>query len=75
MLTETKFDLNKYPHYHHIDYDKTNDDPDNHCFVSNSNHTKITNIRNNLIKSEKYKKILQENTLDLKNEQTPRHWN
>ena len=74
MLTGTKLDLNKRPAYHHIDYCKSNDDPDNHCFVSNSNHARITNCRNNLIKSEKYKRILQENTQDLQNGLIPRHW-
>ena len=74
MLTGTKLDSNKYPHYHHIDYVKSNDDPDNHCFVSNSNHMRITGCQKNLIKSEKYKQILQENTQDLQSGLIPRRW-
>jgi len=74
MLTGTMLDLNKQPAYHHIDYCKSNDDPDNHCFLSINNHTRITGYQQNPIKSEKYKRILQENTLALKNGQIPKNW-
>ena len=74
MLTGTKLDPNKNSNYHHIDYDKSNDDPNNHCFLSTSNHARITNMQRYPIKSERYKKILQENTLDLKEGKIPRHW-
>ena len=74
MLTGTILDLDKNPNYHHIDYDKSNDVPDNHCFLSCGNHTRITTRQSNPIKSERYKKILQENTLALKNGQIPKYW-
>ena len=75
MLTGMKLDPDKKPAYHHIDYIKSNDDPDNHCFLSSNNHSRITGNQRNPIKSERYKKILQENTLALKNGQIPKHWN
>lgn len=74
MLTGTMLDPNKKPAYHHIDYCKSNDDPDNHCFVSMSNHSRISRYQQNPIKSERYKKILQENTLALKNGEIPKNW-
>ena len=74
MLTGTILDPNKRSSYHHIDYIKSNDDPDNHCFLSINNHARITNYQQNPIKSEKYKKILQENTQALKNGQIPKNW-
>ena len=74
LLTGIKLDINKKPQYHHIDYDKSNDDPENHCFLSNGNHTRITTRQTNLIKSERYKKVLRENTLALKNGQIPKNW-
>lgn len=74
MLTGTMLDPNKRPAYHHINYNKSNDDPDNHCFISSNNHSRITNYQSNPIKSERYKKILQENTLSLKNGQIPKYW-
>ena len=74
MLTGTKLDPNKRPAYHHIDYSKSNDNPDNHCFLSINNHTRITTRRSNPIKLERYKKILQENTLALKNGEIPKYW-
>ena len=74
MLTGTKLDPNKKPAYHHIDYDKSNDRPDNHCFLSANNHMRITGYQRNPIKSERYKKVLQENTLVLKNGQIPKNW-
>ena len=72
MLTGTKLDPNKRPAYHHINYDKSNDVPDNHCFLSINNHMRITRYKSNPIKSERYKKILQENTLALKNGEIPK---
>ncbi|KKL21327.1 hypothetical protein LCGC14_2446580, partial [marine sediment metagenome] len=74
MLTGTILDPDKKPNYHHIDYNKSNDDPDNHCFISINNHARISRYQPNPIKSERYKKILQENTLPLKNGQTPKYW-
>jgi len=74
MLTGTILNPNKKPAYHHIDYDKSNDDPNNHCFMSSNNHMRITGNQRNHIKSERYKKILQENTLALKNGQIPKYW-
>ena len=74
MLTGTKLSPNKRPAYHHIDYCKSNDDPDNHCFLSINNHARITGYQRNPIKSERYKKVLQENTLALKNGQIPKNW-
>jgi len=74
MLTGTMLDPNKKPAYHHIDYCKSNDDPDNHCFISRNNHSRITGYQRNPIKSERYKKILQENTQALKNGQIPKYW-
>ena len=74
LLTGTKLDPNKKNDYHHIDYDKSNDDPDNCCFLSNSNHRRITAYQQNPIKSERYKKKLQENTLALKNGEIPKNW-
>ena len=74
MLTGTMLDPNKKPAYHHIDYDKSNDYPDNHCFLSINNHMRITGNQRKPIKSERYKKILQENTLALKNGQIPKNW-
>ena len=75
ILTGNKLDKNKWPAYHYIDYDKSNDDPDNHCFLSSNNHSKITGCQRNLIKSKKYKQILRENAQDLKDGLIPRHWN
>ena len=74
MLTGIKLDPNKKPAYHHIDYDKFNDDPNNLCFVSHGNHSRITSKQSDPIKSERYKRILQENTLALKNDQIPKNW-
>ncbi|KKN01758.1 hypothetical protein LCGC14_1124550 [marine sediment metagenome] len=74
MLTGTKLDPKKKTAYHHIDYNKSNDDSDNHCFLSINNHARITGYQSNPIKSERYKKILQENTLALKNGQIPKNW-
>ena len=74
MLTGRKLDPNKRNDYHHIDYNKSNDDPDNHCFLSHNNHARITRFRSDPIKSENYKRRLQENTLDLKEGKIPRHW-
>ena len=74
MLTGTVLDPNKKPAYHHIDYCKSNDDPDNICFVSMNNHARITSYQRNPIKSERYKKILQENILALKNGAIPKNW-
>lgn len=74
MLTGTKLDPNKQPAYHHIDYCKSNDDPDNHCFLSINNHARITSYQSNPIKSERYKKILQQNIWALKNGQIPKNW-
>ena len=74
MLTGTILDPNKRSAYHHIDYNKSNDDPDNHCILSSSNHSRITAKRSNPIKSERYKKILQENILALKKGVIPKYW-
>lgn len=74
MLTGTKLKIDKRLQYHHIDYDKSNDDPDNHCFLSINNHARISGYQKIPIKSEKYKKILQENTLALKNGEIPKYW-
>jgi len=74
MLTGTKLNINKRIDYHHINYDKSNDDPNNHCFLSSNNHMRITGYQSNPIKSERYKKILQENTLALKNGEIPKNW-
>ncbi len=74
MLTGTKLNPDKINNYHHIDYSKSNDDPDNHCFVSINNHMRITGYQQNPIKSERYKKILQENTQALKCGQIPKYW-
>lgn len=74
MLTGTKLDPNKRLAYHHIDYNKSNDDPDNHCFLSINNHARITGYQSNPIKSERYKRKLQENALTLKNGQIPKYW-
>ena len=74
MLTGTKLDSKKKNDYHHIDYDKSNDDPNNHCFISINNHARITGYQKNPIKSERYRKILQENTLALKKGQIPKYW-
>ena len=74
MLTGTKLNPEKKPAYHHIDYCKSNDNPDNHCFLSINNHARITNYQQNPVKSERYKKILQENTLVLKNGEIPKNW-
>lgn len=75
MLTGKKLDPNKRNDYHHIDYNKSNDDPNNHCFLRHNNHMRITRFRNDPIKSERYKKVLQENTLALKSGQIPKNWN
>ena len=75
MLTGTKLNPNKRPAYHHIDYTKSNDEPENHCFLSRNNHSRITGSQRNPIKSERYKNILQENSLALKNGQIPKNWN
>ena len=74
MLTGTKLNPNKRSAYHHIDYCKSNDDPNNHCFLSINNHGRITCYQSNPMKSERYKKILQANTLALKNGQIPKKW-
>ena len=74
MLTGTKLNPDKRPAYHHIDSNKANDEPENHCFLSINNHCRITMYQKNPIKSERYKKILQENTLALKNGQIPKNW-
>lgn len=74
MLTGTILNPDKKNDYHHIDYCKSNDDPDNHCFVSSNNHMRITANQSKPIKSERYQKILQENTLALKNGQIPKYW-
>lgn len=74
MLTGRKLDPNKRNDYHHIDYNKSNDDPDNHCFLSHNNYMRITRFRSDPIKSENYKKKLQDNIFDLKEGKIPRHW-
>ena len=74
MLTGTELNPNKKNDYHHIDYCKSNDDPNNHCYLSKNNHARITNYQRNPIKSERYKKKLQENTLALKNGEIPKNW-
>jgi len=74
MLTGRKFKRQDIIDYHHIDSVKSNDNPDNHCFLSKSNHARITNARRIPMKAEKYRKILQENTLALKNGKIPKNW-
>lgn len=74
MLTGTKLNPNKHSAYHHIDYNKNNDEVDNLCFLSVNNHARITGYQRNPIKSERYKKVLRENTLALKNGQIPKNW-
>ena len=74
MLTGTKLNPDKQSAYHHIDYHKSNDESDNHCFLSINNHMRITGYQKNPIKLERYKKILQENTLALKNGEIPKYW-
>ena len=66
------FNKKNLPQYHHIYYTKSDDNPDNHCWISNKNHGKITSA--NPWKKNKIKKQLQENTQDLNEGKTPRHW-
>lgn len=59
-------------HYHHIDYNRNNDDPDNHCFISTKSHMKITGAQiRNPIEAEWYKIQLQENLNALREGRKP----
>lgn len=56
-----------------INYDKNNDNPNNHVFISATSHRKITRAQNiNPIEAEWYKKQLQENLIALKEGRIPK---
>lgn len=66
LLTGVKLDFENM-HYHHIDYDKNNDNSNNHVFISMNSHKKITSAQiRNPIEAEWLKKQLQENLTALK---------
>jgi len=72
LLTGEKLDLEDV-HYHHIDYDKNNDDPDNFACISINSHMRITNVQSrNPIEAEWYKKQLQENLMAIKEKRSPK---
>ena len=56
--------------YHHIDWDKTNDNPDNQVYVTTHFHRIVHSKK----KKEYYKKILTQNLKDLKNGKIPKSW-
>ncbi len=61
LLTREELDLEDI-HYHHIDYNKNNDDYFNHVFLSSKSHRKITRAQTtNPIEAEWCKRQLQEN--------------
>jgi len=72
LLTGEKLDFENV-HYHHIDYDKNNDNPDNHILISMSSHMKITQSQiRNPIEAEWYKRQLRENLTALKEGRNPK---
>ncbi len=70
LLSGNKMNPNVRHEYHHIDGDKTNDNPDNHVHVSSHFHRIVHTKR----KWEYYKKILIQNLKDLKNGKAPKSW-
>jgi hypothetical protein len=58
------------PKYHHIDWNKSNDNPDNHVWVNNSTHGKI----HSKYKRKYYEIILQKNLQTLKEGKIPESW-
>lgn len=72
LLTGEKLDFEN-AHYHHIDYDKNNDDTNNHIFISMNSHRKITRAQIcNPVEAEWYKRQLQENLRALKEGRKPK---
>lgn len=74
LLTGVKLIEGVRSHYHHIDYVKSNDHPDNHCWLNRKNHNKITGYQSNPFKAKYYMKILQENTVLIKKGKIPKSW-
>lgn len=72
LLTGTKLEEGKKSHFHHIDYNKSNDSIDNLCWLANKNHGRITGY---LIKTEYYKELLQKNLQNIMKGKVPENWN
>ena len=70
LLSGNKLNPYKTHTYHHFDWDKSNDNPDNHGFVTPHFHGIVHTKR----KKEYYKKILIQNLKDLKNGKAPKSW-
>lgn len=56
--------------YHHIDWDKSNDNPDNHIYISIKNHGLVHRKKT----KRHYIKIIKQNLENLKNGKIPKTW-
>ncbi len=70
LLSGNKLNPDVTHAYHHFDWDKSNDNPDNVGFVTGHFHGIVHSKR----KKEYYKKILIQNLKDLKNGIAPKSW-
>lgn len=70
LLNGNKLEWGFKSHYHHIDWNKSNDDPDNHVWVNNSTHGKVHSKR----KRNYYEIILKNNLQLLKQGKIPETW-
>ena len=76
LLNGSKLERGTKSHFHHIDYDKSNDSSDNFCWLYINSHNKISNFQvYSPIKAEHYKKLLQNNLQLLKEGKIPKNWN
>lgn len=76
LLTGDKinFNMKQMCAFHHIDYNKSNDNMDNLCWLSKLNHNRITNCRKNKLLSTYFKNILHYNLQLLKQGKIPIIW-
>jgi hypothetical protein len=70
LLTGEKLEWGFYSKYHHIDWNKSNDNADNHIWVNTSTHGKVHSKR----KRKYYEVILQKNLQTLKEGKVPETW-
>ena len=70
LLTGQKLEWGKKAHYHHIDWNKSNDDPDNHVWLNSSTHMRVHSKR----KRKYYENLLKNNLQTLKQGKVPETW-
>jgi hypothetical protein len=70
LLTGEKLEYGFKSHYHHIDWNKSNDNPDNHVWLNSSNHMRV----HSKYKRKYYEVILTKNLQILKEGKIPENW-